>query len=493
MRIPRVQLFIVLMMAVMAGFVACKKEAKPYVDASKKEVVIATAGGSETITLKANVAWKITVPAEVEWLTIDRTVGEAGETALKITVQENPTSTNRTANLTLNAVDAQAPAVTIAVKQQETTLAITAVPTQVAGAQIITIEGKGFSTVLAENTVTVNGKAALVKEAQHNKLKVEVPLKAGEGKIVVKVAAQTAESPVVKYNWVWMTTSLYGAYGAYGITVSDNGTVYTGNFGLHTISKFSPGTSAVLAGSISHVAGFNDNTDGSKALFYYPGGLAMSELGDVLVADINNGVIRQVTPTGSVSTFKTFSKAIYPAVITASADKKLFYVTDWSGRNLVRFDNTGAETHRSFASDDGGMGDIKINGLSLAPNNDLYLTDNAQHRVLKLSNGVLSVVAGGMQGDGDGAGTAAKLYSPFGIAHGNGDTLFIADQNNHKIKMITGGNVVTTIAGSSAGVEDGIGTAAKYKAPTHLHYDKLNGDLYIADNGNDAVRKLTRQ
>ncbi len=92
-------------------------------------------------------------------------------------------------------------------------------------------------------------------------------------------------------------------------------------------------------------------------------------------------------------------------------------------------DNTGAETFRSFMTDDGGLGDIKVTGLSVAPNNDLYITENAQHRVLKLSGGVLSVVAGGGLDDSDGTGTAAKFWQSFRYSPWKWNTLFIADRN----------------------------------------------------------------
>ncbi len=129
-----------------------------------------------------------------------------------------------------------------------------------------------------------------------------------------------------------MTTTLYGANNAYGITVSDNGPVYTAKFDLHNISKFNPEISAHFAGSLSKVPGYREDADGTKALFQYPASLTMSELGDILVADMNNMVIRQITPAGSVSTFKTFSQTFYPATIATSADKKLFYASDWSER-----------------------------------------------------------------------------------------------------------------------------------------------------------------
>jgi sugar lactone lactonase YvrE len=104
----------------------------------------------------------------------------------------------------------------------------------------------------------------------------------------------------------------------------------------------------------------------------------------------------------------------------------------------------------------------------------------------------------------DGTGTAARFYYPVGITT-DGSSLYVADQNNHKIRMITPSSgtlstmtnttaVVSSITGTagtamSAGVVDGAGTAARFSNPLNITTD--GSSLYVEDIGNNKIRKIT--
>lgn len=104
----------------------------------------------------------------------------------------------------------------------------------------------------------------------------------------------------------------------------------------------------------------------------------------------------------------------------------------------------------------------------------------------------VSTVAGtGSAGFADGVSAAAMFSSPTGIVADGTGNLFIADQYNHRIRKITPGGMVSTLAGSgTAGFADGSGTAASFSSPTGLAIDG-NGNIYVADAGNHRIRKIS--
>jgi sugar lactone lactonase YvrE len=102
----------------------------------------------------------------------------------------------------------------------------------------------------------------------------------------------------------------------------------------------------------------------------------------------------------------------------------------------------------------------------------------------------VTTIAGSTGGFADGIGTAAKFNSPDGIAVATDGTIFVADTGNNCIRKITATGVVTTLAGSTQGFADGTGTAAKFYAPRGLTVDTA-GNVYVADTQNNRIRKIT--
>lgn len=108
--------------------------------------------------------------------------------------------------------------------------------------------------------------------------------------------------------------------------------------------------------------------------------------------------------------------------------------------------------------------------------------------------GSLELVAGdiGGAGNGDGVAIAARFDGPAGVAVDAAGNLYIADRNNHTIRKLAPGGVVTTVAGSPGIADslDGTGAAARFNGPTSVAAD-ATGTLYIADQGNHTIRKIT--
>jgi sugar lactone lactonase YvrE len=125
---------------------------------------------------------------------------------------------------------------------------------------------------------------------------------------------------------------------------------------------------------------------------------------------------------------------------------------------------------------------------------NLYVADTSSNTIRRvvIETGAVTTLAGtaGKSGATDGIGTAALFYSPYGITT-DGTSLYVADTGNDVIrKIVIASGVVTTLAGTVgvSGSTDGIGTAAKFYYPYGITTDGTN--LYVADKNNHTIRNV---
>jgi sugar lactone lactonase YvrE len=278
-----------------------------------------------------------------------------------------------------------------------------------------------------------------------------------------------------------------------GITRDGAGNLYIADRGACAIYKLTPqGEFSTLAGG---ERGYVD-AQGTAAKFHYPEDLVFAPDGALYVADSYNHRIRKVTLGGDVTTFAgstdgkgdgTTSEAKFsiPSGITVDP-AGTFYVTD----NNVKIRKIAGGAVSTYPTQFYGN-----RGMAVGTNGKLYFSTNVNYintvKILDPQTGDHTVLAGkGMTGFAEGKGDQAQFAGPSGIAVDPQGTVFVVDSDNHRIRRITSDGTVTTIAGSIAGNADGVGADAKFSRPVGIVRDS-DGNLYVTDLGNAAIRKLT--
>jgi sugar lactone lactonase YvrE len=215
---------------------------------------------------------------------------------------------------------------------------------------------------------------------------------------------------------------------------------------------------ATLAGTAGHKG--NADGPGATAQFNFPHSLAVAGNGTVYVADTDNHTVRKITATGVVTT------------LAGAAGQ--------SGSQ----DGPGAAVRFKSPA-----------GIALDASGALYVTDAANHTVRKISPaGVVTTLAGtpGQKGTADGTGPAARFNAPHAVAVDAAGVVYVADTYSHTIRKIMPMGAVTTLAGrpGQKGATDEAGAAARFRHPSGLAVD-AERTLYVADNGNHTIRKVT--
>ena len=122
-------------------------------------------------------------------------------------------------------------------------------------------------------------------------------------------------------------------------------------------------------------------------------------------------------------------------------------------------------------------------GVAVDASGNLFIADTNNDRIREVSpDGNIVTIAGdaGFSGDG-GPASIAQLNQPEGVAVDASGNLYIADTGNNRIRKISPNGIITTVAGN--------GTDAILNAPTGVAVD-ASGNLYIADTGNDRIRAV---
>ncbi len=241
---------------------------------------------------------------------------------------------------------------------------------------------------------------------------------------------------------------------ASGVLVAPTGTTPTPRPDYASAVHYPPeGVTTVRV--TTHCGAEKGEADGpaGQARFSSPWGMAAAADGTLYVADRDNGRVRRISPNGQVATLK--------------------------------------------GPDGGPLVLNEVAALALAPDDTLFVVTGS--RIMRVAPGrAPALVAGGLDnGAADGPGATARFRVPRGLAVGKDGTLFVADSGNYRIRKVAfdaqGQATVSTVAGSTEGFADGAGGAAgpaRFRIPHGIAVDG-SGTLYVADTGNNAVRRIS--
>ena len=130
-------------------------------------------------------------------------------------------------------------------------------------------------------------------------------------------------------------------------------------------------------------------------------------------------------------------------------------------------------------------------GTAVDGQGNVYVADSGNHQIRIIApDGTVGTFAGSTKGFADGMGTTAQFDAPYGVAVDRQGQVYVADANNHRVRKISPEGMVTTLAGSTMGSADGVGTEAQFNFPRGVAVD-LEGNVYVADTKNLAIRKVT--
>jgi len=253
-----------------------------------------------------------------------------------------------------------------------------------------------------------------------------------------------------------------------GVWVDASGLIYIADRNNHRIRRVD------LAGNITTVAGtgtggYSSGENGgpaTSAKLYYPTGVYGDEDGNFYIADTLNNRIRKVDTSG---------------IITRVAGRSS---TDWYGGDGGQATSAYLDTPRGVY--------VEADGSAF------YIADTDNHRIRKVDNwGDISTVAGdgtgGFSGDG-GAATSANLKMPQGVFVDSTNNIYIADTDNHCIRKVDTSGDISTVAGigESFGYsgDGGLATSANLRNPKGVFVDS-EGNIFIADQENSVIRVVS--
>jgi uncharacterized protein (TIGR03437 family) len=302
--------------------------------------------------------------------------------------------------------------------------------------------------------------------------------------------------------------------GATAVAVDSAGNLYICDTGGNLIREVSNGVITTAAGT-GMLGGTGDNGPATSARFNQPQGVAVDSAGNLYIADTGNGFIRKVS-NGVITTVAgsggpgfsgdngaaTNALLYFPEGVAVDSAGNL-YIVDSANQRIRKVSNGVITTvagngTQGLSGDNGPATSAELNlpeGVAVDVTGNLYIADVGNSRIRKISNGVITTVAGngtqGFRGD-NGPATSAQLANPVGVAVDSAGSVYIADRNNHRIRKVSGG-VITTVAGNGTqgfSGDNGPATSAELNYPQGVAVDSA-GNVYIADTYNQRVRKVS--
>ncbi|MFA5832145.1 MAG: Ig-like domain-containing protein [Bacteroidota bacterium] len=333
---------------------------------------------------------------------------------------------------------------------------------------------------------------------------------------------------------------------SFGMCAAPDGSVYYADADANVVRKIDP------QGIITTVAGVNESAgfaamligggDGSgdgglatQAFLSFPTDVALGPDGSLYIAEDGNSKIRRVRPDGMIETFagiggygfsgdggKAIDAELADTWSVAVGPDGSVYIGD-AGNNRVRKVTPDGYISTVAGNGNWGLGAdgilatespfMYINALAVGSDGALYIVDQIQNRVRKVgTDGIISTVAGTgsigynsqeiippTRGDG-GPAKLARLVHPTDIALASDGSIYISENYSHHIRMIDANGIITRYAGRYGAItgfnggrysgDGGPSNGAELSLPEAIALGK-DGVVYIADNGNARIRRIT--
>jgi uncharacterized protein (TIGR03437 family) len=299
-----------------------------------------------------------------------------------------------------------------------------------------------------------------------------------------------------------------------GVAVDSAGNLYIADTLNNRVRKVANGAITTVAGNGTSGYG-GDNGPATSAQLFWPLGVAVDSSGNLYIADASNHVIRKVS-NGAITTVvgngnQGFSgdngpalsaEMSYPSAVAVDSAGSL-YIADISNHVVRKVSNGVIATvagngNQGFSGDNGPALNAAMNypsAVTVDSAGDLYIADTGNHRIRKVSKGIIATVAGngtyGYSGD-NGPATGAQLYHPQGVAVDSAGNLYIADAWNNRIRRVANGTITTAAGIGAFGLsgDNGFAACAELGEPYGVATGSA-GNVYIADTVNNRIRVLT--
>ena len=219
--------------------------------------------------------------------------------------------------------------------------------------------------------------------------------------------------------------------------------------------------------------------DGGPAVdaqFSGPGPIAFDGQGNLYISDHGNDVIRKVDTSGIITT------------VAGVGPSDPFVKGPWVPGIQPKGGDGGPATQAVLESPV---------GITFDAQGNLYIADRDHDAIRKVDkSGIMTTVAGtgqrGYSGDG-GPATKAKLNGPLGVVFDAAGDMYIADENNSRVRKVDTNGIITTVGGTGdlgCGGNGGLATAAQMQNAASLAVGP-DGSLYVTEGECNAVRKIT--
>ncbi len=255
--------------------------------------------------------------------------------------------------------------------------------------------------------------------------------------------------------------------------------------------------------------GIRDNGPATNAFLNFPEGITIDGSGDVLVADTGNAEARRFKVGGNINSLGQLQGgAPFGATVDQAGN---FYLTAEEPSfpselpQVLKIGPDGttaviAGNGPDGFSGDGGPATLAVfntpQGVAVDAAGNIYVADYGNHRVRKIdTTGTINTIAGNgkVQFSGDNGPATSAGMDPFDLALDSAGDILVVDQLNNRIRKIAPNNTITTVVGTGVPGYSGDGgpaAEALLKLPSGIALDS-SGNMYIADEGNAAVRRVT--